>query len=87
MVKRKVEFVYYYRCIEERFQTPETGDYTSFGIAAFRRLAGRWQTLFQISDVSLDEKRVHELAALCTRYQLHPEHLLDVVEDSLCGEF
>ena len=77
--------MYYYRCIQEQLRTQEIGDYTSFGITAFQRLHGRWQTLFSISDVSVDQKRVYELAALCTRYQLHPEHLFDVVEDSLCG--
>lgn len=77
--------MYYYRCIQEKLRTQEIGDYTSFGIAAFRHSRGRWQPLFSISDVSVDQKRVHELAALCTRYQLHPKHLFDVVEDSLCG--
>jgi len=77
--------VFYYRSFQEQLSTPEVGAYTTFGIAAFRSSDRKQDRLFSISDVSLDKHRVEELAALCTRLQLHPTHLQDVVEDALCG--
>ena len=50
---------------------------------ALKYANGRWQKLAFISDVSLDCRMVQDLASLCTRYQLHPCHLLDVVEDAI----
>lgn len=75
--------MYYYCCIQEEQILPDTGCYTTFGIAALQRAKGRWRKLFSISDVSLDRHFVQGLANLCTRYQLSPCHLLDVVEDTI----
>ena len=75
--------MYYYRCIQEEGSLPDIGSYTTFGIMALRCTNGRWQRLVSISDVSLDCHMVQNLASHCTRYQLHPYHLLDVVEDAL----
>ena len=72
--------MYYYRCIQEEGSLPDIGSYTTFGIMALRC---RWQRLVSISDVSLDCRMVQALASRCTRYQLHPCHLPDVVEDAI----
>lgn len=75
--------MYYYRCIREEGSLPDIGSYTTFGIMALKYANGRWQKLAFISDVSLDCRMVQDLASLCTQYQLHPCHLLDVVEDAI----
>lgn len=75
--------MYYYRCIQEEGSLPDIGSYTTFGIMALRCTNGRWQRLVFISDVSLDCRMVQDLASRCTQYQLHPCHLLDVVEDAI----
>ncbi len=76
--------MFYYHSFQEQCTTPELGTYTTFGIAVLQYSDGKWQLVFSVSDVSFEEQRVLELAALCTRLQLHPMHLCDVVEDALC---
>lgn len=75
--------MYYYRCIQEEGSLPDIGSYTTFGIMALKCTNSRWQRLVSISDVSLDCRMVQALASRCTQYQLHPRHLLDVVEDAI----
>lgn len=69
---------------EVRF-SPYIGYYHSFGIAAIRftDLELDWQKEEVISDVSTDLSFVIQLSQRCTRGELSPIHLLDVVLDSI----
>lgn len=55
----------------------------TFGIAALQLLAGHWQKVRFIADVSLNQQLVETLAAACTTCQLDPRQLADVVEDAI----
>lgn len=72
--------MFVYIPIEEKLYTPELGSYRSYGIRVENE-AG--DTVAVLSDISLDKKRVSELAKRCTTGKLAPEHLRDVVLDSI----
>jgi len=75
--------VFWYHCVMEQLHSPESGAYTSYGIAVFEASGGRQQKLSFVSDVFLDQARAAHLAEACTAGQLAPSQLLDVVEDAL----
>ncbi len=64
-----------YTVFKEELNSDETGDYVTFGI--------RWQNdrSFSVSDISLDEEQVTNLAHLFNELELDPTHLFDAVED------
>jgi len=64
---------------------PDIGRYRTYGIAAFELCFARTKRLAFVPDVALCRKDAAHLAAKCTRGQLAPSQLLDVVEDFLCG--
>lgn len=72
-----------YISVSEELSSPILGQYHSFGIAAQKAVAGHWQDVCRVSDVSTDPVFVENLAARCTAGQLEPVHLLDVIEDAL----
>lgn len=72
-----------YISVSEELSSPILGQYHSFGIAAQKEVAGHWQVVCQVSDISTDPIFVENLAARCTAGQLEPVHLLDVIEDAL----
>ena len=57
----------------------DLGEYESFGISVLKNNT----VLSYVSDVSVDEQFILELAQRCTSGQLDPIHLYDVIEDSL----
>lgn len=69
----------YRYCIHElsdsRFCTP------SYGILMKQRYQDSWSTVAVVSPFSRDKAAVLHLIDLCTKLQLSPEHLLDVVQD------
>lgn len=73
--------MFLYIPVEEQLTSPYVGAYRSFGIAVFRITAQRRQKLAFISDVSTDEAVTSLIACRCTREQLEPVHLRNVVED------
>lgn len=75
--------MYLYLPIEEQLESPYLGPYRSFGIAAFRLTAQMRQQLIFIADVSPNEAFVSLIACRCTKEQLEPVHLRNVVEDAL----
>ena len=75
-----MRIVYIYRVVRQQLSIPGTGCYTTFGIAALQLLAGHWQKVRFIADVSLNQQLVETLAAPC---QLDPRQLADVVEDAI----
>lgn len=72
-----------YQVVKGTFSHPDIGHYTSYGIKIFRVSHGKLHELKTVSDVSTNEALVKQLATLCTRGQLSPIHLMDVIEDFL----
>jgi len=72
-----------YRIIKEQIENNDIGKYTSFGIAAYIEENGTDTLLKYIPDVFTDESEITELVNKCNNYALDPEHLFDVVCDSL----
>ena len=68
---------------EESLFSPSIGGYHSFGIAILQFVKHGWKQIDSISDVSTDYNFVAKLAQRCTRGQLHPVHLIDVIQDSI----
>ena len=72
-----------YIAVSEELSSPILGKYHSFGIAAQQEVAGHWQQVCLVPDVSTDPIFVENLAARCTVGQLEPVHLWDGLEDAL----
>lgn len=72
--------MFQYVPVKEFLSFPGLGAYQSFGLMAYQPF-GR-ESIF-VSDVSVDSFFVSKLAYLCTKEQLDPIHLLDVVLDSI----
>ena len=75
--------MYRYVPSEEFLFSPFMGHYRSFGIAVFQYTEKGWERKSFFSDVSTDPSFVTALAQRCTRGQLSPDHLLDVLFDSI----
>ena len=72
-----------YLVIEEQLYHEDIGEYTSYGIQGIYATYGVYKEVAFVSDVVCDRKKTAEIAALCTRLQLSPIHLIDVVEDMI----
>lgn len=72
-----------FRPVKQFLSSPELGDYCSYGIHAFTTTPTGHVDAGLVSDVSCDLDFVSLLADSCTRLQLDPVHLLDVVLDAL----
>ena len=59
--------------------TLEDTEHTIYGIA----LADGSDLIESVNGLSCDRQRVERLAELCTRLELSPEHLSDVIDDFL----
>ena len=69
-----------------RFRAMETRSHIgnrSYGILGQEMSDGAWRSVAFIPDVSSDRELVEEIAEGCTRGQLDPLQLLDVVMDAL----
>lgn len=62
---------------------PEVGKYITYGIRGMRKKPGGWVCEVDIGDISTDGHLVRCLAETCTRFELDPIHLHDIVEDML----
>ena len=69
--------MFLYQAIKENLYHEDIGNYVSYGIAVMHDGV----TLDCISDVSVDEDEVRELARIFTAVGLSPIHLMDAVED------
>ena len=74
---------YRYIKVEQHLRDPWTGEYDTYGLSAQRWGPGGWEELYVLNDVAADEAFVAGLAALCTRENLDPGQLKDVVLDHL----
>lgn len=74
---------YRYRPVKQLLSDPDLGGYTTYGIHVFIHTpSGRVQSTL-LHDISCDPNFVDTLAEACTRLQLDPCHLLNVVLDAL----
>lgn len=62
---------------------PEIGKYITYGIRGMRKRSHGWACEVDIEDISTDGHFVRCLAETCTRMELDPIHLRDVIEDVL----
>ena len=68
---------------EQEKCTEDNGHYVGYGIRALRSTGESWECIAEVGDISCSMQFVRELAQLCTRLELDPMHLLDVVEDAI----
>ena len=67
--------MYLYKTVKEKLFHVDIGFYTSFGIKVFCN----GKEVGFVSDVSVDEAFVSEIARQCNYMQLKPKYLQDVV--------
>lgn len=72
--------MYRYIPIEEERYAPEVGWYRTYGICVENEDR---ETVMILSDISTDLGTVSNLADRCTRGKLSPEHLRDVVLNTI----
>lgn len=74
--------MYRFQVIE--MSCPATGldDRPLYGILAEEKSSGGWAAVTVAANLSFDKNFVAGLAGKCTRLQLDPIHLADVVEDA-----
>lgn len=73
--------MYFYCTYKEMLFSPYIGLYVSFGITALYGTPREREKVLQISDVSPNEIKVKRIAELCTKEQLEPNQLSNVIED------
>ena len=79
--------MYYYDCVEEMKYDPNLGQYRTYGLVGYKSSEGAApKRAGFVSDVSVDKAFVQQLAKAMNEGQAHPCHMLDMVEDALCGE-
>lgn len=64
---------------EERYGS-DVGQYRTYGICVLNE---EGKTVMILSDISMDFEMVSELADRCTKGELAPEHLCDVVLNTI----
>lgn len=79
--KREGTVRYRYRLLRSVRRSEEFGRYVTYGLRVCLGLGGQWRTVRLLADISTDARAVGALAEACTRGELHPMHLSDVVED------
>lgn len=73
----------HYLPFENEVSSPYIGTYCTFGLRVLQSRDGFEDEIMLLPDISTDFSFVLRLAALFTRKQLNPIHLLDVLEDLL----
>lgn len=74
-----------YFAFKQKLFHSDIGCYTSYGIMAAQVHLRGWKCVAFVPDVSTSMSKTVTLAIRCTVGKLDPIHLLDVVEDFLCG--
>ena len=73
--------VFIYQVFEEALTSKDNRNYISYGIIGFYATYGVHKEVVRASDVCSDKEKLIHLANMCTKYQLYPIHLMDVIED------
>ena len=69
--------------IEDTYCTTESCSHIAYAICAEELASQGWVSVHTIPGVSCDKEFASHLAEQCTRLQLSPMHLLDIVLDML----
>lgn len=69
--------------VAQTYCTAESRSYTAYAIHAEELTPQGWVSVHTIPGVSCDKEFASHLAEQCTRLQLSPMHLLDIVLDML----
>lgn len=72
--------MWWYKAVKGKYYTPESGNYTAYGISVYRVGLRAKRVLF-MPDVSVYRTHAVKLARDCTLGQLDPAQLNDVVQD------
>ena len=75
--------MFQYLPIQSEVTSPELGTYRAFGLRVFQVQNGVDEEVMILPDISTSCLFTLRLAALFTRQQLDPAHLLDVIADFL----
>lgn len=75
--------MYRYLPIKEKVVSEDLGTYTTYGIRVVYETESQSTEFGCMSDVFTDFDRSMRFAQLCTKEQLDPIHLLDVIENFL----
>lgn len=75
--------MFQYTVVKETLEHCEIGPYTGYGIRTLEVSSSGSEEVAFVSDVPCEQAFVEQLAALCTRLQLYPCHLYDVVLDAI----
>ena len=75
--------MFLYQVIEQTLYHVDIGSYISYGLRAISLSYGVFRKITEVYDVSTDRRAVALLAEQCTKEQLYPVHLMDVIEDFL----
>ena len=75
--------MFQYLPFENEAVSPDIGTYRTFGLRVLQSRDGFEDEAMLLPDISTSFSFVLHLAALLTRKQLDPIHLLDVMEDLL----
>lgn len=54
-----------------------------YGIACVKEVQGMKEIISRVPDVTADYEKIKRLVNICNECELDPEHLYDIVEDSL----
>ena len=74
--------MFQYTVVKETLEHCEIGPYTGYGIRTLEVSSSGSEEVAFVSDVSCEQAFVEQLAALCTRLQLYPCHLLSLIHIS-----
>lgn len=75
--------MFWYVLIKEKRQTEWRGKVIVYGVAVYRVDRRGIRRCLEVADVSADRKFMRRLVRDCTRGQLAPMQLYDVLEDRL----
>lgn len=75
--------MFLYLPIENVIVSPYLGRYRTFGLRILQSESEGDQEVMVLPDISTNFEFILRLASLCTRKQLNPLHILDVLEDLL----
>ena len=75
--------MFWFHPIEMRHAIPRLGRCVAYGILVERQDGTKWVPVTIAADVSYDPDVAAQLAEACTRQQLDPERLVDVISDFL----
>ena len=74
---------YTYRIREDQVLDEDQIPHTVYGIEVVEMPSGRILAEYTVANLFSRREQAEELAALCTRLELSPIHLMDVAEDAL----